>query len=119
LVINIFIPQFYFKSQSGTSTDARKAKYNEKLKAEGHNIKEREGRRKVPYDFTGCLAHLDITYLPSTLQVRRVTGIVSHNKECQHRLMVRLPAIPLHDHVWQVALQQLNDGARLAFVLQL
>ncbi|KAF8493552.1 hypothetical protein JB92DRAFT_2998757 [Gautieria morchelliformis] len=31
---------------------------------------------------------------------------------CLVRKMMRLPAIPLHDHVWQVALQQMMGGAR-------
>jgi hypothetical protein len=66
----------------------------------------------MPYDFTGCLAHIDLTYRFESRQIIRVTGLLEHNSKCQSIYMQRLPPIPLHDHVWQVALQQLNDGAR-------
>jgi len=42
----------------------------------------------------------------------RITGVLTHNKECIERQMRRLPPIPLHGHVWQIALQQLSEGAR-------
>jgi hypothetical protein len=70
----------------------------------------------MPYDFTGCLAHIDLTYDARTFMVFRIVGVLEHNAQCREQLMQRLPAIPLHAHVWEVALQQLSDGARLALI---
>ena len=67
----------------------------------------------MPYDFTGCLAHIDLTYRPDSQQIIRIAGVLEHNDECKATYMTRLPPIPLHDHVWQIALEQLHDGARL------
>ena len=87
-------------------------KENLRREAKGITPSQNDWNRKAPYDFTGCLAHMDLTYRLASNQVLRVTGILTHNEECCERVMRRLPPIPLHDHVWQVALQQLNDGAR-------
>jgi hypothetical protein len=67
----------------------------------------------MPYDFTGCLAHIDITFDKKSLKILRLTGVLDHNEACTSQNMIRLPSIPLHDHVWAVALEQLNEGARL------
>ena len=66
----------------------------------------------MPYDFTGCLARLDITYQLETFAILRIVGCTTHNEACTKAVMKHLPAIPLHDHVWQIALDQLIDGAR-------
>ena len=31
---------------------------------------------------------------------------------CQAATLKRLPAIPLHDHVYEVALEQMEDGVK-------
>ncbi|KAH9952737.1 hypothetical protein BGW80DRAFT_1263919, partial [Lactifluus volemus] len=54
--------------------------------------------RYSPYDFTGCLAHADITYEKQPLKIRRIVGILEHNPECQLGVMTRMPSIPLHPH---------------------
>ncbi|KAF8579840.1 hypothetical protein K439DRAFT_1648372 [Ramaria rubella] len=48
--------------------------------------------------------------------VRRLTGILRHDDMCLKQDMQRLPAVPLHEHVWQVALQQLCDGASITAI---
>ena len=99
------------------STPARQAKHDRFARANGLRVNPRPWNRKAPYDFTGCLAHIDITYRPTSWQVLRITGIISHNTVCVQADMKRLPPVPLHEHVWQVALQQLNDGARYCTVV--
>lgn len=66
----------------------------------------------MAYDFTGCLAHIDITYLIPSSIILRITGILDHNAACEKQGMQRLPPIPLHPHVWHTALKQLSSGAR-------
>lgn len=94
------------------STKARKIKNDHCCQAKGLSINEKGWKRKAAYNFTGCLAHIDLTYHPVSLNVLWITGILIHNKLCLKKVMTCLPGIPLHTHVWQVALQQLNDGAR-------
>lgn len=64
----------------------------------------------------GCLAHVEITEDVSTGQILRIAGITKHNKDCQESLMRRKPYVPLHNHVYKVALWQLRAGARHALV---
>ncbi|EIM80782.1 uncharacterized protein STEHIDRAFT_115633 [Stereum hirsutum FP-91666 SS1] len=71
--------------------------------------------RHAPYDFTGCLAHADVTYSDQNV-VTRVVGILDHNDECREACLVRYPAVPLHPHVLEVALAQLASGARIRAV---
>ncbi|KAF8587603.1 hypothetical protein K439DRAFT_1298945, partial [Ramaria rubella] len=66
--------------------------------------------------FTGCLVHLDLTFQVSNLSVQQITGIIRHNEKCLQQDMKRKPAVPLHEHVWQVALQQLNDDATITAI---
>ncbi|KAF8590724.1 hypothetical protein K439DRAFT_1329278, partial [Ramaria rubella] len=61
--------------------------------------------------FTGCLAHIDITYRVLNFSVWRITGIRQHDETCLQQNMKRIPLIPLHEHVWEVVLQQLSEGA--------
>src|SRR5882762_7587879 len=63
----------------------------------------------APYDFTGCLAHADITYIEATTQVCRTVGHLEHNEQCRGSFLRRIPAVPLHPHVIEVALKQLSE----------
>ncbi|KAI0045269.1 hypothetical protein FA95DRAFT_1607832 [Auriscalpium vulgare] len=74
--------------------------------------------RTAPYDFTGCLAHADITFNQDTGHVSRIVGILQHNNACAEAAMKRLPAIPLHRHVIEIALRQLKDGASITAIQQ-
>ncbi|KAF8222993.1 hypothetical protein L208DRAFT_1381646 [Tricholoma matsutake] len=64
------------------------------------------------YDFTGCLTHIKITERLSDGEITRIIGHFMHNDLCEKAVLKRLPAIPLHEHVYEVALAQLEDGAK-------
>lgn len=81
--------------------------------------KSLQGDRRNPYDFTGCLAHAELTERDSDGSVTRVVGILEHNEPCMQSAMRRTPSVPLHPHVYDVALSQLQSGARYAFPLLL
>ncbi|TFY62444.1 hypothetical protein EVJ58_g3855 [Rhodofomes roseus] len=69
--------------------------------------------RHAPYDFTACLAHADITYIKATRQPVRIIGYLIHNEGCRTAELKRAPAIPLHPHVYEVAIRQLQQGASI------
>ena len=94
-------------SSCGYSTEARQKQSSSQSKD--------QWSRQAPYDFTGCCAHADITYNKSGSTVLRIIGYFEHNKECQNSTLVRYPSIPLHEHVYAVALKQLSQGARYEF----
>jgi len=73
--------------------------------------------RRVPYIFTGCLAHVEVTERVSDGEITRIVGHLSHNDTCASAMLQRLPAIPLHENVYEVALNQLEDGARYAQII--
>lgn len=66
----------------------------------------------VAHDFTSCLAHIEVTEYPSTGAVVKIAGYLEHNDACKASLMTRYPRIPLHNDVLEVALKQLDEGAR-------
>jgi len=98
-------------SQCGSSSSARKAKDDKLRKQKGLPIYPNDWNRKMPYDFTGCLGHLDVTFALESFTVLRITGIIDHNTSCEEQEMQCIPPIPLHPHVWEIAIQQINDGA--------
>ncbi|KIJ36909.1 hypothetical protein M422DRAFT_260533 [Sphaerobolus stellatus SS14] len=104
------------KRQCGSDSKARKAKDDARKAKTGGTIYPHEWKRKMPYDFTSCLAHLDITFSIESLQIIRITGIREHDPSCEKQEMQRLPPVPLHPDVWQVAIQQLNNGATIAAI---
>ena len=91
-------------SSCGYSTEARQKRSSSQSKD--------QWLRQAPYDFTGCYAHADITYDVSSSDVFRIIGYFEHNEECRSATLVRYPSIPLHDHVYEVVLKQLSQGAR-------
>ncbi len=72
---------------------------------------DRQWQRKAAYDFTGCLAHVDVTYNDTESLILRIVGYLQHNEACLQATMKRFPSIPLHEHVYEVALRQLRHGA--------
>jgi hypothetical protein len=78
----------------------------------GQHTKGEQWTQCTPYDFTGCLAHVDITYDEQSGEVCYIMGFLNHNEACQLSIMKCIPAIPLHPHVIEVTLEQLGDGAR-------
>ena len=75
-------------------------------------MKSKSWRRRVPYKYTGCLAHVEITERSSNGEISHIMGYLLHNEGCCEAVLTQLPAIPLHEHVYEVALDQLEGGAR-------
>ena len=98
-----------FQSACGYDPSARR---DREKKKKGEPLPTKESERRVPFDFTGCLAHVEITELTSNGKVSRIAGYLSHNDGCRSALLKRLPAVPLHDHVYEMALDLLENGAR-------
>ncbi|KAJ3891391.1 hypothetical protein GG344DRAFT_76921 [Lentinula edodes] len=72
--------------------------------------------RRVPYPFTGCLAHIEVTERIGDKAISRIAGISEHNSSCETAVLERVPSIPLHEHVYEVALEQLQNGASLTAI---
>ncbi|KIJ32258.1 hypothetical protein M422DRAFT_265912 [Sphaerobolus stellatus SS14] len=73
-------------------------------------------KRQTAVDFTGCLAHVEVTMSVHTQRVVRIRGFFSHNEGCRAAVLKRMPQIPLHPSVYKVALAQLKDGASLSAI---
>jgi len=101
-------------SSSGYHSPARHALEHKKKTA--INPTETEPRepwpRRNPYNFTGCLAHVEVTELENNSAVTLIVGYLVHDPLCQTSVMQQFPAIPLHPHVYEVALSQLDSGGR-------
>ena len=78
----------------------------------GSPMKSETWCHRVPYKYTGCLAHVEITERSSDGEVSRIMGYFLHNEGCDNAVLTHLPAVPLHEHVYEVALDQLDVGAR-------
>lgn len=89
-----------------------KARRERDKKTKGDPVPTKDIERRVPFDFTACLAYVEITELQSNGQISRIAGYLVHNEGCKNSLLKRLPAVPLHDHVYELALDQLEKGAR-------
>ncbi|KLO18444.1 hypothetical protein SCHPADRAFT_886157 [Schizopora paradoxa] len=74
------------------------------------------GKRQTPYDFTGCLSHVEVSEYIGSGILRRIIGILEHNSGCVVAKMVRLPSIPLHQDVYDAALAQMYEGASMTAV---
>ena len=59
-----------------------------------------EWRRHAAFEFTGCLAHVDITHTECQHTVFRIVGCLEHNDACKAALLARCPPVPLHEHVY-------------------
>ncbi len=92
--------------------------HNEKRRAEKTQdesrraVGQQDWNRKTAYEFTGCLAHVEVTEHKEMGVVSRVIGVLAHNEACKSAELKRRPAIPLHDHVYEIAIEQLRAGAR-------
>ena len=100
-----------FNSVCGYSTLSRQEKSRQHETSQSTQ-KQHDWRRHAAYDFTGCLAHADVTYLDRSENriTIRILGCFDHNKDCQMSRLVRYPPIPIHEHVVEVALRQLRLG---------
>lgn len=113
------------QSVCGYSTQARAGR-KRKRKNEQQNANADSGcgnaSRRAAYDYTGCLAHADVTYKYSddgTTLICRLVGYLEHNESCRAAKLVRIPAVPLHTHVAEVAVHQLGNGAGYVLSLSL
>lgn len=74
-------------SQCCSSTISRQAKDNNQKQQQGHLPSENMWTCKTPYNFTGCLAHMDLTYWPAMFKIIHIAGILDHNKDCRSQYM--------------------------------
>ncbi|CAK5263805.1 unnamed protein product [Mycena citricolor] len=100
---------------SGYSSEARQAT-KLRYSTPQQPISAKPWVRQNPYDFTGCLAHIDLSEYEETGQILRVTGCLDHNSDCRASGIRRIPAIPLHPHVFEMAVEQLASGASIASI---
>ncbi|KAF7972050.1 hypothetical protein HWV62_19189 [Athelia sp. TMB] len=98
---------------SGFNSEARFLLNKRNLAGRGSSV---QSDRRNPYDFTGCLAHAEITERESDGAVTRIVGILEHMEACARASIVRLPPVPLHPHVYEVALEQLRSGGGIPAV---
>ncbi|KIJ34487.1 hypothetical protein M422DRAFT_263455 [Sphaerobolus stellatus SS14] len=73
-------------------------------------------KRHTAYNFSGCLAHAEVTILVKSGRIQRIHGYFHHNDECKQAVISRMPPIPLHPSVYSVALKQLHEGASLTAI---
>ncbi|KZT02331.1 uncharacterized protein LAESUDRAFT_662002 [Laetiporus sulphureus 93-53] len=71
-------------------------------------------KRHTAFDFTGCLAHAEITLIVASRAILHVRGFLDHNLACQEALIARIPKVPLHPSVYHITLEQLEAGATLS-----
>ncbi|KAJ3925474.1 MAG: hypothetical protein NXY57DRAFT_880635, partial [Lentinula lateritia] len=101
-----------FQCSCGYHVQARQEREVEK----GANRKPENWQCRVPYPFTGCLAHIEVTERVGNGAISRIAGFPEHNGPCQTAVLERVPQIPLHEHVYEVALEQLRCGASLTAI---
>lgn len=68
--------------------------------------------RKNAYAFTGCLAHVEITYMTRTNAILRVRGHLEHNGGCRDAKITGKPSLSINPNVYLAALAQLQSGAK-------
>lgn len=107
---NVSLSDVFEWSSSACRYDSQACRKQEILKDDSSNLKP--WQRRVPYPHTGCLAHVEVTECIGDGCVTCIAGILDHNEGCRMALLEWLPAIPLHEHVYEVALNQLANGAR-------
>ncbi|KAJ3729620.1 hypothetical protein C8R42DRAFT_560734, partial [Lentinula raphanica] len=65
--------------------------------------------------FTACLAHVEIIEKGNGV-VTWIAGVLDHNDACRSSCLERRPPVPLHEHVYEVALEQLQNGASITAI---
>ena len=69
--------------------------------------------RRNAVDFTGCLAHVEVSHTADSTKVLRIRGYFEHNQGCRDAGLSREPIRALHPSVLSTALDQLRGGATL------
>ncbi|EPQ52685.1 hypothetical protein GLOTRDRAFT_122648 [Gloeophyllum trabeum ATCC 11539] len=107
----------HLKSACGYDSIERQASESLKRSTNEHSKpSQKKWERRNPFDHTGCLAHVEITDQSLDGAVMRIQGYLEHNEACQSSCLRRIPPIPLHPHVYEVALEQLKRGDGIASV---
>ncbi|KAF9060370.1 hypothetical protein BDP27DRAFT_1370605 [Rhodocollybia butyracea] len=97
-------------------SDARKDLTTQKLEErKGVSQYKEDWERSTPYPFTSCLAHVEIIEHDGS-SISWIVGILDHNAACQNAVLERRPPVPLHEHVYEVALEQLCNGASITAI---
>ncbi|KIJ29675.1 hypothetical protein M422DRAFT_268903, partial [Sphaerobolus stellatus SS14] len=73
-------------------------------------------KRHTAVDYTGCLAHAEITTHEPTGAILRARGFFMHNEDCKKAGLARKPKLPIHPSVYAKALAQLQEGALLSAI---
>ena len=97
-------------SSCGYDVNAQQARDSHKL--QNAEVRKAEWTCQVPYMYTECLAHVEVVEQVSNGEIMCISGVLEHNQGCCGAMLEQLPAIPLHDHVYGIALEQLKNGAR-------
>lgn len=69
--------------------------------------------RQTAVSFTGCLAHIEVTFYGQSSTVLRIRGFLEHNDACCEAGLTREPTRPLHHSVLETAVTQHKDGCSL------
>ncbi|KAJ3724100.1 hypothetical protein C8R42DRAFT_719989 [Lentinula raphanica] len=99
--------------QCGCGYDSKARQIRDEAK--GVKRSSEDWRRRTPYPFKGCIAHVEVIEKDNGL-VTWIAGFFEHNEACQAAFLERCPPIPLHEHVYKVALQQLQSGASITAI---
>ncbi|KAJ8087802.1 hypothetical protein PM082_006646 [Marasmius tenuissimus] len=105
-----------YQCVSGYDSSARQEQDVKARAREGRGVKGKPWKRRAPWPFTGCLAHVEVAESLTHRTVSEISRVLSHNAECQDSVLERLPPIPLHEHVYEVALAQLENDASLTAI---
>ena len=78
--------QWYVRSNSRRRRETRltvisKCGYDERVRQK-RDAPTNAGERQVPYDFTECMAHVEVSEFVVSGIVRRISGILEHNEKC-------------------------------------
>lgn len=74
-------------------------------------------KRHNQWEFTGCLAHIEVTHHVLSGKILRIRGHFEHNDGCKVAVCSNRPNIPLHPSVFNECLEMLNSGHTLASVI--
>ncbi|GAA6001577.1 hypothetical protein JCM5350_003857, partial [Sporobolomyces pararoseus] len=77
------------------------------------SISRGTAKRRTPYPFVGCLAHLEVRSSRQTSTITQIAGHVNHNAACNEAQVTRFPEIPVHPHVYEDLASLLEYGADL------
>ncbi|KAK1226363.1 hypothetical protein PQX77_010670 [Marasmius sp. AFHP31] len=105
-----------YQCVSGYDSSARQEQDVKARIRDGRGVKGKPWKRRAPWPFTGCLAHVEVVESLTNRTVSEISRVLSHNAECQDSVLEHLPRVPLHEHVYEIALAQLENDASLTAI---